>query len=278
MSEINEPISICTEDPEYYAELLVKISRPEIWGLPSVSGLFRPDVQDIDNPRARRLQALLDVIADISLCQQGNVSATMACTKYDSGTLQTRLYIVFDHQNDEAARRCPQHLNSIFDMLHKVPYTPPAIGSPKVLANELTDDFIKICEAIHSYSFNIFVHRVTKHEDKLSDIQGYTEQDRTELWPSQRYFFAEFFRHVDTIIKAVHEAQATKELRTIDIQELLNIYSYWTNPEHEFIPKDRLADESDTRTLLDVADGWLARGELLVGHLSDFILTGIHIF
>ena len=106
MSKINEPISIGTEDPEYYAELLVKISRPEIWGLPSTKGLFRPDVfsiQDIDNPQARRLQALLDVIADISLCQQGNVSATMACTKYDSGTLQTRLYIVFDHQNDEAA-------------------------------------------------------------------------------------------------------------------------------------------------------------------------------
>ena len=280
MSKINQPISIGTEDPEYYAELFMKASRPANWRLPS-NKLSWPDVfgvQNVDDPQARRLQSLLDVVADVSLYKQGNVSATMACVKYHGGTLQTRLYIVFNHENDEAARRCPQHLISVFDMLHKVPYMPPAIGSPKVFADASRDDFIEICKAIHNYSFDIFAHRVTKHEDKLSDIQGYIEQDRTELWPPQRYFFAEFFRHVDTIIKAVHEAQATKNIRTIDIQELLNIYSYWTNPEHEFIPKDRLADESDTRTLLDVADGWLARGELLVGHLSDFTLTGIHIF
>ena len=111
-------------------------------------------------------------------------------------------------------------------MLHKVPYTPPAIGSPKVLANELTDDFIKICEAIHSYSFNIFVHRVTKHKDKLSDIRGYIEQDRTKFTPEQRSTLAEFFQHVDEIIMAVHEVQATKGLCTINTRKLLSMYSY----------------------------------------------------
>jgi hypothetical protein len=53
---------------------------------------------------AQRLQMLLDTVADISLCQRGNVSATMACLKDDKGTLETRLYIVFNHKDDEAAR------------------------------------------------------------------------------------------------------------------------------------------------------------------------------
>ena len=49
----------------------------------------------------------------------------------------------------------------------------------KVIANELENDFIEICRAIHNYSFDIFAHRVTKREHKLSDIRGYLELDQT---------------------------------------------------------------------------------------------------
>ena len=256
MGGVNEPISTGTEDPEYYARLLMKTSRPASWRLPSDEWPDVFGIQGVDDPHARRLQTLLDVVADISLCQQGNVSATMACVKHDSGTLQTRLYIAFNHQNDGAARRCPQHLNFIFDKLHKVPYMPPERGS-RLFADELKDDFIEILRAVHNYSFDIFAHRVTKREDKLSDIRGYIEQDRTYFMPKQRSTLAAFFRHVDKIITAVHEAQATKELHTIDMRKLLSMYSYWTNPERHLLPKDGRAD--DKFTLLDMVDEWLAK-------------------
>ena len=62
---------------------------------------------------------------------RGNVSATMARLREDEGTLETKLYIVFNHE-DEAARRCPLHLQSIFAMLSQVPCKSAAIdGSPK---------------------------------------------------------------------------------------------------------------------------------------------------
>ena len=92
----------------------------------------------------------LDAVADISLCQRGNV--TMASLKDSKGILEIELYIVFNHENGESALGCPQHLQNIFNMLRQVPYRPPATdGSPKVIANELEDDYIEICKAIHNF-------------------------------------------------------------------------------------------------------------------------------
>jgi len=85
MSGINEPISIGTEEPEYYAELFCKTSRPANRRLPfdEQSCPDVPGIQGVDGPLARRLQTLLDAVAHISLIQRGNVSATMACLKDD---------------------------------------------------------------------------------------------------------------------------------------------------------------------------------------------------
>ena len=161
MSWINQ---LSPEDPEYYAELFWKIPQLENRRLLSDEPLC-PDVlvtRDIDPPLARRLQTLLDAVADISLCERGNVSATMASVKDDKGTLETRSYIVFNHEDDEAARHCRQHMHDVFNMLRQVRYYPPAMdGSPNVIANELEDDFIEICRAIHNYSFDVFAYRVT---------------------------------------------------------------------------------------------------------------------
>ena len=71
MSGINQPISIGAEDPEYYGELLMKTCRPAKLRLPS-GELSWPDVFGIHGPQARRLQSLLDVVADVSLYKQGN--------------------------------------------------------------------------------------------------------------------------------------------------------------------------------------------------------------
>ena len=102
-----QPISIDEKDSEHYAELLRNTSRLANRCLPS------DERQDVDSPLDRHLPVtLLDVLADISLCQRRNVSATMASLKDDNGTLETRLYIVFNHEDDETAHRCPRHLAS----------------------------------------------------------------------------------------------------------------------------------------------------------------------
>jgi hypothetical protein len=134
---------------------------------------------------------------------------------------------------------------------------PPAMdGSPKVIANELKGDFTEICRAIHNYSFDIFVHRVTKRKDKLSDIRRYIEEDRTHFTPQHRSTLVVFLGHVDAIITSVAKAQTTKQLSTLFIEMLQGMYSYWT--KHGLLPKD--PPDGKRLTLLDDADAWLAFG------------------
>jgi hypothetical protein len=255
-------ISINANDPGYYTELLRNTSRLANRRLPSDERPCPdiPGVQNVDGPLAQRLQTLLDVLADISLCQRGNVSATMTSLKDDGGTLESQLYIVFNHGDDEAAHHCRQHLESIFNILRQVPYEPPATdGSPKVIANSLENNFIEVCRAIHNHSFDIFAHRVTKRKHKLSDIRGYIEQDQMHFEPQDRSKLVVFLRHVDMIIRVVANAQATtKQLPASTIRLLLSIYSYWT--EHNLLPEDMLA--SNKPTLLDNVDAWLADSAL----------------
>ncbi|KAF8495875.1 hypothetical protein F5888DRAFT_1907502 [Russula emetica] len=128
---------------------------------------------------------------------------------------------------------------------------------PKVISNELENDFTEICRAIHNYSFDIFAHRVsgvTKREHKLSDIRGYIELDQTHFTPQRRSTLVKFLKHVDAIIMIVAVAQTTKQLSTISMKMLLSMYSYWT--EHDLLPKDSLT--YNKVTLLDDADAWLA--------------------
>ena len=260
MSGINQSnqILIDTEDPEYYAELFSKIPRIVDRRLQSACPHV-PGIQGVDGPLSRRLQTLLEAVADISLCQRGNVSATMASLKDVNGSLETQLFIVFNHNNDEAAHRCPEHLQAIFNMLRQVPYKPPAAGgSPKVMPDELEDDFVDICGVIHNYSFDIFAHRVTKREQKLSQIRRYIELelDLTRFTPQQRSTLLAFLEDVAMIIDEVRAQQTTKQLSTTFIRMLLILYSDWT--EHDILPEDSVSDNKFT--LLDRADAWLADG------------------
>ena len=249
----SDHIVIDTEDPEYYAELFCKIPRVENWRIHSSC----PVVPGIDGPLSRRLQTLLDAVADISLCRRGNVSAAMASLKDNSDSSEMRLYIVFNHENDDAAGRCSDHLQVIFNMLRQVPHKPLRTGSsPKVTPKELKNDFLEICRAIHNYSFDIFAHRVTKRKHRLSDIRRYIEQDQTHFTAQQRSLLVEFLQDVDWIIENVASAQTTKQLPTSFIKMLSRVYSHWTR--HKLLPKDSLPDNK--LTLLDVAGTWLASG------------------
>ena len=251
MSGTVELRSIDAEGPEYYAELLCMIPR-RANRLPS-DGQSYPDVpgmQDIDFALTRRLQTLLDAVANISLCQRGNVSATMASLKDSTGTLETQLYIVFNHQNDKSALDCPQHLQNIINMLRQVPYE----SSPKVISIELLSNHIEIYQAIHDYSFEVFHYRVTKHGHKLSEIRGYIEEDRRCFTNQQRGMLLEFLNHVDMIITTTTAMTTTRrQVPTSFIKGLLAMYSYWTN--NNLLPNDTPADNK--LTLLDRADTWL---------------------
>jgi hypothetical protein len=102
-------------DPEYYAELLQKSSRPanrqQQINQQSCGNI--PGIQNVDDELSKRLRTLLDVIADISICKRGNVSATMASVIRDGDVLKTQLYIVFKsltRQLTSAPRRsCRTH-------------------------------------------------------------------------------------------------------------------------------------------------------------------------
>jgi hypothetical protein len=177
----------------------------------------------------------------------------MASLKDNAGTLETQLYIVFNHEHDESALRCSQHLQNIFSLLRRVPYRPPEMGgSPGVITNELEDDYIEICKAIHNYSFDIFRHRVTKRKHKLSEIRGYIEQDQTNFSDQERSMLVLFLYHVDKIIILT---TATEQVSAAFIKMLISMYSYWTH--HDLLPKDPTADNKFT--LLDHADTWLAK-------------------
>ena len=258
MHNESDIVTIDTEGPEYYGELLRLRKTARVGNRRQPDERYCsnvPGIQNLDDPLAQRLQTLLDVVADISLTQRGNVSATMASLTNDKGTLLTQLYIAFNHQDNGAVLSCPQHLQSIFTMLREVPYKPPAIdGSPKSIAKEFQSNLIEICSAIHNYSFDIFAYRVTKRQHRFSDIRRYIEQDRTHFTPEDRSTLAAFLRHVEAISKAVADAEATKQIPIIDIRMLINMYSHWT--KNNLLPKEGLAHHQDT--LLDDADKWLA--------------------
>ena len=261
MSGIDELISIGIEDPEYYAELLSVITRDAnrclLSNEHSCSDI--PSIQGVDLPLAQRLKTLLDVVADISLCRRGNVSATMACIKPYNDTVEIQIYIAFNHENDEAAVSCTEHLQSIFEMLHQVRYRPSTTNdSSRVIGKELEDELVEICGAILNYSYDIFKYHVNKRKDKLSQIREYIVQGSAHFSSQRHSTLVEFLEHVVMIINIVADAQATKQLPDMDIQMLLNIYSYWTN--HNLLPDDPLANNKST--LLDEADAWLAEGAL----------------
>jgi hypothetical protein len=119
MSGTNQPTPVNIEDTEFYTELLVGTSRISDRRLlsnePFCSPL--PGIQNVDLPLARRLQTLLDIVADISIRRRGNVSAAMASLKDHKGTLKTEIYMVFNHENDDAGSTCRGHLESIIKKL-----------------------------------------------------------------------------------------------------------------------------------------------------------------
>jgi len=216
-----------------------------------------PGIQNVHDKLSKRLRTLLDAIADISTCEHGNVSATMASVIRDGDVLKTQLCIVFNHQNDDAAIICGNHLETIFRMLRKVPYPPTQAdrGSPKIMPDSLEEDFIEICAVIHNYSFNIFKSHVNNRKKNLWEIRNHIEQDEGFFKPEQRGTLLKFLRYVANITRAITDAEHMDQFPTSTTEMLQTVYLEWTNDNP--LPKDDLA--GNTLTLLDIADNWLAK-------------------
>lgn len=257
------PPLIDANHPEYYAKLLSNGRRTEPRRLPPDEQQLCPDmpgIQGNDSALSQRLQTLLDVLADISLYQRGrNVSATMATLTDNHGTLETKLYVVFNHElGDDGNHDCRHHLETILSMLREVPYEPPVPatdGSSKTTALSLETNLVELLKVIHEYSFDVFAHRVKKREDRLSEIWGYVEQTQ-HFGTEDRSKLVIFFREVRGIILAVNHAQTLNELSESRIQMILGIYSEWT--DHNLLPD--LDATGDKLTLLDRLDKWLVDG------------------
>lgn len=239
MSRINHPISIGTDNPEYYTELLNLTSCQSCdTNQHPLSNQSSLDVYGIHHDLVtKRLQTLLNAVANISLSQKGNISATMARLRHDNGAIDIKLYIAFNKVGNESAYLCEKHLETIFQMLCKVPYaSPPIDGSPSVTQTKMKHDYIEICQAIHNYSFNMFEYRINKHKGMVSKFQKYIEQDQETFFPGQRQKLMDFLHHMSMIITVVAEAYDTRQLPLKAIQMLTAIYSYWK--KHNILPED----------------------------------------
>ena len=86
-----------------------------------------------------------------------------------------------------------------------------------------------LCGAIHNCSFDIF--RASRREargEAFGHSGGYIERDQTGFAPEQRSTLVDFIQDVDTIIKVVAKARATKQLPATKVRMPLLIYSSWT--------------------------------------------------
>jgi len=240
------------ENPSYYSDILQNItSRVDRHSPSQRSCQTIPGIQNIDDTLTRRLQSVLDDIARISLCEKGNVSATMACLKQHDDVLQTQLYVVFNHQRDESHRLCRQHLETTFTMLRNIPYKPSeANNSPQLITNDLMPGLPEICKEIIKHSFGIFTHHVVKRRDEMPRLKMLICQG-TGFKPKQHSILLTFLQEVETIIKFVDEAEEAKQFSIIRTRLLLGFYSSWM--KNRLLPKD----DDDTTTLLDAADRFL---------------------
>jgi hypothetical protein len=132
---------------------------------------------DRDPDFVKRLQTLLDVLASISVWEKKNVAATSAQFTQAGDTLATHLYVVFNSSNKHSRQSCRSHLWGVFESLRGVEHYPsPADGSSKVIDKRFNDDIAKISSSLHTFSWEVFKHRVIKHREKLESITSLVAQ------------------------------------------------------------------------------------------------------
>jgi len=81
-----------------------------------------PFSSDLDPGFVKRLQTLLDVLADISVWEKKNLAATSAQLTQAGATLATHLYVVFNSSDEDSRQSCRTHLWGIFESLRGVKY------------------------------------------------------------------------------------------------------------------------------------------------------------
>ncbi|KAI0289385.1 hypothetical protein BC826DRAFT_1032404 [Russula brevipes] len=199
--------------PVFYGELLWlftsgrNVPRRQIQPAPCPNLPFPPSDRDPDF--VKRLQTLLDVLASISVWEKKNVAATSAQLTQAGDTLTTHLYVVFNSSNEHSRQSCRSHLWDIFESLRD---------------KRFNDDIAKISSSLHTFSWEVFKHRVIKHREKLESITSLVAQypDNTE-----KTALSSFFNNLKTILNVMDRLESADTVSPMFTKLLRQMYAVW---------------------------------------------------
>lgn len=243
--------------PVYYGELLWLFTSGRdvtrrMQPAPCPNLPFRPS--DLDPGLVKRLQTLLNVLADISVWEKRNVAATSAQLTQAGATLATHLYIIFNSSDEGSRRSCRAHLWGIFESLRGVNYYPsPADGSPKLIDERFHDDIAKISSSLHTFAWDVFKPRVTKHGRKLESIKNLITKYSGSFTIADNAALSSFFNDLDEILVSVDRLERVDTVPYMFTNLLHRMYMEW-------LRNSLLAEDDSGNELLTV----LGRLDVLV--------------
>ncbi|KAI0302493.1 hypothetical protein BC826DRAFT_1172733 [Russula brevipes] len=199
------------------------VPRRQIQPAPCPNLLFPPSDRDPDF--AKRLQTLLDVLASISVWEKKNVAATSVQLTQAGDTLATHLYVVFNSSNEHSRQSCRSHLWDVFESLRGVEHCPsPADGSPKIMDKRFIDDIAKISSSLHTFSWEVFKHRVIKHREKLESITSLVAQYPDN---AEKTALSSFFNNLKTILNVMDRLESADTVSPMFTKLLRQMYAVW---------------------------------------------------
>jgi hypothetical protein len=207
-----------------------------------------PFPSDLDSGFVKRLQTLLDVLADISVWEKKNLAATSAQLTQAGATLATHLYVVFNSSDEDSRQSCRTHLWGTFESLRVVKYYPsPDDGSPELIDERFHGDIAEISSSLHTFAWEVFKPRVIKHRKKLESIKGLVTKYPRSFAVDDAAALSSFFGHLDKILVSVDRLENVDTVPTTFTNLLHHMYVVW-------VQKNILAEHDSGNELPTVLD------------------------
>ncbi|KAI0287896.1 hypothetical protein BC826DRAFT_1041480 [Russula brevipes] len=173
----------------------------------------------------KRLQTLLDVLASISVWEKKNVAATSAQLTQAGDTLATHLYVVFNSSNEHSRQSCRSHFLGVFKSLRGVEHYPsPADGSPKIIDKRFNDDIAKISSRLHTFSWEVFKHRVIKHRENLEILTSLVAKYPHD---ADKPALSSFFNDLKRILEVMDRLESADTVPQLFTKFLHHTYAVW---------------------------------------------------
>jgi hypothetical protein len=132
-----------------------------------------------------------------------------------------------------------------------------ANGSPKVIDDTLHDDIAELSSRLHTFGWEVFKARVTKHRNKLESIRKLVEEHPDSFSITQNEALHSFFRHLDQILFSIDQLETFNTVPQTFTDLLHYIYIDW-------VAKNLITEDDSWSELLTV-----------LGQL-DVLVTGAH--